>query len=83
MDIPIESGVELPAITRPRTKEPLYPFDKMKVGQSFVVPLDGDPEEQVLNRLRTAVNRYTKQQSGTVKFTVRAMPDGVRTWRLA
>ena len=84
MTFTIETGIEVPVATRVRADAPKYPFAIMKVGDSFLIPAAGAKElEQVEGRMRGAVGRYTKQENGTVKFTVRRVEGGIRTWRTA
>jgi hypothetical protein len=82
MMYPIEDAVPVPDIVRERVVFK-YPFAKMLVGQSFAVPLGDEEADRVEQRLRTATYRYTKQEGGTVKFTVRALDNEVRVWRTA
>jgi hypothetical protein len=82
----IESGVALPDVARHSTRKgsTKYPFAEMNVGQSFLIPATSEDEVvKVESRLRGATLRYAKQQGGTVKFTVRAVNDGIRVWRVA
>lgn len=82
--IQIEPDVPIPPVTREGKKEPLYPFAQMSVGHSFALKTTTQEEQnRVENRLRGATARYTKQESGTVKFTVRALDNEVRVWRTA
>lgn len=75
----VESGVEIPAVVRRGTSK--YPFDTMKVGDSFHVPLlDGETSKKVAGRLRGAIAAYAKR-GGAGEFTCRTMPDGIRVWR--
>ncbi len=79
----IESGVEIPtSAAKGQQLGSKYPFAQMQVGQSFAVN-SNDDTDILLARLRGAVFRYVKQQAGTVRFTVRATPTGVRVWRTA
>jgi hypothetical protein len=66
MTIKIESGIPMPA---------KFPFAKMKIGDSFLIPVG-------VNKSTVSVyaNRHAKK-TGT-KFTVRKTPDGYRCWRI-
>lgn len=69
----IEKGVKVPKIAR--SGRPLkYPFDVMKVGDSFVCRAD-DPT------MRSAAMQYGKRHSK--QFITRATDDGLRCWRTA
>lgn len=83
--IKVESGIPVPVIERVRTAPEKYPFADMRISQSFGVPCTEEEAERAEQRVRTAVYRYTQTQQGTVKFTVRYMPDRneVRVWRVA
>jgi hypothetical protein len=82
MIYPIEDAVPIPRSTRERDSSK-YPFAQMKVGQSFAIPLGMEEAGLIEQRIRTATYRYTKQEGGTVKFTVRALDNEVRVWRTA
>ncbi len=84
-DIKVESGVPIPVIERVRTAPEKYPFADMRVSQSFGIQCTEEESSRVEQRVRTAVYRYTQTQKGTVKFTVRYMPERneVRVWRVA
>jgi hypothetical protein len=62
----------------PRSK---YPLSKMEVGDSFVVPLNGDTPKRVRSKLSSAAGQY-KNRHGS-RFTVRAVEGGVAVWRVA
>lgn len=77
----IESNVPLP----PKYRAPLkskYPFEQLKVGQSFLVPMsesEGDIEK--LKRRMDAA-RYAAQKVTGLKFVTRVEDNnGVRVWR--
>lgn len=55
-----------------------YPFDKMEVGDSFF--FEGHPITGSAN-VRAAAQIWGKRRGR--KFTVRAVPDGYRVWRIA
>ena len=57
-----------------------YPFSKMEVGDSFLVPLDGSSTHEVQSRL-AANGGYWAKKLG-VKFATRAVDEGVRVWRI-
>lgn len=64
--IPIDKGIPLPG---------KYPFDKMEVGDSFLVPA-GVPRTTV----GVAASRYGKPRG--MKFSFRVTPEGLRCWRV-
>lgn len=63
-EVKIDKGIPLPS---PRQK---YPFDKMKVGESFF---------SVKNSVVNLSSKHNK--SGKAKFTCRKVKDGYRVWR--
>lgn len=71
----IEKNVPMPPIVRMSG----YPFAQMEVGDSFLVPFDGDDEQKVRARVATAASTFGKDHGG--KFSVRVLQDGVRVWR--
>lgn len=56
-----------------------YPFNKMKVGESFHVDCDG-PSGKTARRVRSAAANYGKRNG--CKFITRAEEGGIRVWRL-
>lgn len=63
----VESNIPLPAI---------YPFAKMKVGDSFAIPSD-------IKRTAVSISAMRYGRKYSMKFTIRKMPDGgFRCWRL-
>jgi hypothetical protein len=71
-DIKIESHIPIPIKKRGNRK---YPWDQMKVGDSFFV------EGVTQNSLSTAA-KYQTTKSG-IKFTTAAEGSGIRVWRIA
>ncbi len=72
----IEQGVKMP-LTRAQL-EAVYPFAKMAVGDSFMVP------ESEYQRVRSAASRYATRHN--IKYTTRMIYEknqalGVRVWR--
>jgi len=67
MTIKIESGIPMPA---------KFPFAKMLIGDSFLVP-----ESISKSTVAVYATRYAKK-TGYAKFTFRKTPDGYRCWRI-
>ena len=80
MTFQIEFDVPLPVRTAPGGRRgSKYPFAEMDVGASFLVP--GDVKAQTI---RSATAAYAKRAGDdSLKFSVRAVSDGVRVWRVA
>jgi hypothetical protein len=72
-DYKIEKGIELSST--PRGRRGLYPFDKMEVGDSFIVENRADRQ-----KVRVASNNYYRKYKS--RFTVRQWEDKWRCWRL-
>jgi len=62
----IESGIPLPE---------RYPFAKMKVGDSFLIP-------ESVSRHAAAVAALRYGAANGKKFTTRKTPEGYRCWRV-
>lgn len=68
----IERGVPLP----PRGTQSAYPFSEMKVGDSFLVPLDGRKAVNIQHALW-----FSAKRKG-VHILTRSDSQGVRVWRV-
>lgn len=80
----IESGIPIPARRR-LTAVGTEHFEAMDVGDSIGVPLPKEYRNKPTvwagtNRLRNAAYNYGKRVGK--KFTVRAMPNEIRVWRV-
>lgn len=65
---------------RPRPTK--YPWSKMQVGDSFLVPCKSDKEKtRVANALGVNIQRRQKQYP--VRYAKRKVATGVRVWRIA
>jgi hypothetical protein len=74
----IEHGIEVTGVARVKgEREPRYPVDKMRPGDSFFVEKQSDR----INAMRVAKEIYGKVEG--VKFTSRRVENGFRIWRLA
>lgn len=70
--IPIDKGIPIPARRR-GGKRQSYPFDLMKVGDSFFFAGSGSSVE-------AAASQYGKKHG--MKFAARYVDGGVRVWRI-
>ena len=70
LEITIEKRVPIPAIR----KVYAYPYEKMAIGDSFVVPLND--RAKVLNANWRAGKRFK------IKLSAKTQGDVVRTWRI-
>jgi len=77
MAFEIEKGVALPDSGRTKKGERLYPFGKMEVGDSFVVPKNGHKSWAFLHVATTKA-----QKECSIRLTTRAIDDeNKRVWR--
>lgn len=80
----IEDNIPMPSKRIPLNKG-VYPFGKMTVGQSFLVPT---PKGECIKRcqaLSASARGYGRRNGEGKKFAVRTLKDctGVRVWRTA
>lgn len=76
----IEINKDIPIPSSRRSENHKFPFDKLEVGQSFLVPNpDNLPAKQVRNRVNSLANYFGKRKDK--KFVIRTTTEGVRVWR--
>lgn len=68
----IEKGIALPQCNRAG----FYPWQKMKVGDSFFV------KDITGQKVFSAASQFGKRQSPKWKFSYRSMDGGIRVWRI-
>lgn len=74
----IEKGIPVP----PRNQWTTYPFAKMEVGDSALMPpKDGEIQMKLRERVSAAIT-WTKR-GNTKNFCTRAVDGGIRVWRIA
>lgn len=79
IDPVIERGIPIPLKFIPR-REPRYPFRKMEVGESFFMPAE---DYAMAKAMRRSLGKTAREQArGERKFSLRALSDGVRVWRV-
>lgn len=79
----IESNVPLPAIPRGAPSSPVkYPWDGMKVGDSFFIPMLDKTLINLRSGLTIDLKKYTTQTGNKIKITTRAIDNGIRIWRI-
>lgn len=69
----IQKNIPIPA-KKPQGRKQVYPFARMEVGDSFVVPLSKSKS------LASSINKYAKSLG--MKFTRRVLGKEVRVWRI-
>ncbi|CAM2143748.1 conserved protein of unknown function [Pararobbsia alpina] len=79
MSFKIEKDVPItPAVLGPKRGTSKYPFERMTVGDSFVVK---SSDQKVLNNARAAAHNFGR--ANRTKFVCRTVPGGMRIWRVA
>lgn len=79
----IDSHIPIPADVSTGRRS-TYPLADMNVGDSFLVPFNGDTAKKVTQRLHSAVSQFQRRNTDSDRrFTVRAEATGVRVWRIA
>jgi hypothetical protein len=77
-NITIEKNIPLPQKINRR----IYPFDKMKVKESFAITLDSSKKKEgQVQRVYMAMWRYSKDHPD-VKFTSSSTNGELRVWRI-
>jgi len=82
----VESGI--PLVQNSRKNGFPYPFDDMKIGDSFFIPLDDCRSQTVQSRINAAVTRWRKKDPdlNDSRFTTRTMVEndveGIRVWKV-
>lgn len=71
--VKIEKGVPLPSTRKTRL---VYPWDKMEVGDSVLIPTATGPDVQ---KVRQSLSYYSKKHART--YTTRKQGAALRVWR--
>ena len=74
--IKVEKKIEMPERWHTNGRKPVYPWESMKVGDSFLFP------ETVAPSAARSVVHY-RNAVGTAKFATRKTEDGYRCWRIS
>ena len=75
----IDKGVEIPPPNTTNGSRRIYPFREMEIGDSFLVPVDGDKKLQQA-RIGSAASYYGKRNNK--RFVTRTVDGGARVWRV-
>jgi len=70
----IEKKIPIPPLHKTRPSD--YPFEQMKVGDSFLIPNSEDCEAKARGF------PYTEARKKGMKMTRRRVPEGFRFWRV-
>lgn len=81
MEITIEKNIPFMGISR--LSNDYFPFDKMEVGDSFIIPhINNTPNPNQRVRLFNIASRWVKKNASKNVFATRSLPEGVRIWRI-
>ena len=72
----VERGIAMPVISNGKKAAVVYPYDKMEVGDSFLVKTD---KKHMINTMCTK-NKVWGEKLG-MKYVARNVEGGVRVWR--
>lgn len=84
MQIVIEKNVPMPEVNAfggKRGANPLYPFRRMKKGDSFALPITTKDREVIQKRLGVLASQYSRKLGA--RFSTRTLKNEVRVWRVA
>lgn len=76
----VEKGIPL---QRKRNASARFPFDKMKVGDSFYVPKEDQSPLAVPASVYSAANSYNRVHGTKIKMAVRKDNRGTRVFRIS
>ncbi len=77
----IEKDVPIPSLRRgPKAGTRKYPFAQMEIGDSLLIPGNGDQRQAV--SIYNYIGVYRKRGELKAKFTARMVDGGIRVWRI-
>lgn len=76
----IDSSIPIPEIKRSGVKK--YPFDTMKVGDSFLFEHDYENNTIACQRIGGMAGSWVAYNNSTRKFSCRTVENGIRVWRI-
>lgn len=79
-DFNIEKNIPLPRKTKRGVIS--YPFDKMDVGDSFLVPYKERLKSTLASQVHSNAKSYVLRSKLNWVFSTRQEEDGVRIWRV-
>ena len=78
-EIKIEKGVPFIPRIRPRK----YPFNDMKIGDSFFIAVTGDSDvRKARNLIASSLRACAKRAGNEYRVTIRRVKGGLRCWRI-
>lgn len=79
MKINIDKKKPIPKVTNRSGRPVKYPFDKMRVGDSFLIK--GEPK--IRHSIYSCLNSYNANRAEVrIEITTRAEDGGIRVWRI-
>lgn len=60
----------------------VYGFERLQVGESFLVPCEGAELTATGQRVRWAVKSYRKRNAPETRWRTKASSKGIRVWRV-
>lgn len=78
----VEQGIELPPKPEPGRRAYKYPWDEMKVGDSFFVPAEEGRARKMGQQIIGGGHTRARRQNQRRVFTFRQVEGGVRIWRV-
>lgn len=79
-EIKIETNVPIPA---GRVNSKKFPFVGMKVGDSFLVPLDGKERATLQSNVLIYAKKFSEKNQNEWKWKTARDGNGIRIWRTA
>lgn len=76
----IDKGI---AMERKREASTRFPFNKMKIGDSFFIPDTDQAPGTVSSSVYSAANSYNRTHNTKIRVAIRKTEGGVRVWRIA
>ncbi|MGA0128438.1 MAG: hypothetical protein ACO3I1_04015 [Burkholderiales bacterium] len=77
----IDKHIPLPPRIANRVKIGPLPLEKLKIGDSILVPCKAEEQDRVLHSLRVRLVRFS-QKDPDFKFSSSKVEGGVRAWRV-
>ena len=76
LDLKIEKNIPIPAPHRGVNRPLKYPWDKLEIGDSVLIPAKNKSDKETI---RTAATSYGRKRK--MLFVSRTVEGGVRVWR--
>lgn len=75
----VDKGISM---ERKREAFARFPFNKMKIGDSFFVPKEDQNPEGVAASVYSAANSYNRTHGTKLRMSTRKVEGGIRVWRI-